>query len=259
MKTGIFITVRTGSSRLPGKALKEVMGKPIISYLISRMLAINHDYGEIVICTTTLKEDDVLNDVADKYGILCYHGDNDNIIRRHMNCANAYNFDFIVNVDGDDILCDPEYVKKIIEYASKSNAYDVIRTCDLPFGTNSIGYKKEVLNKIIHTITEDIIDTGWGRLITDSSAFNIWDIHAKHSERCDCRLTLDYESDYVLFKKIIEELFVDERYVSQKSIIEYLNSNPDIKNINQHVNEKYWENYNLKRILVDKKEKESIE
>lgn len=251
MNIGILITVRTGSSRLPNKALKEVMGKPIISYLVSRMNKVNHEYAKIIICTTTLEEDAVLDDIAIKCGALCFHGDEDNIIRRHLQCANECNLDFIVNVDGDDILCDPEYVKLITQYASESNDFDVIKTIGLPFGTNSIGYKRIVLETILENIDQLTIDTGWGRLISDPSTFSIREIHGKDTESCDCRLTLDYEEDFVLFKTILEKLFVDDRYISQRSIIEYIRSDPSIIKINQHVNEKYWENFNSKRILIE--------
>lgn len=259
MNIGILITVRTGSSRLPNKALKEVMGKPIISYLVSRMNKVNHENAKIVICTTTLEEDAILDDIANEYGALCFHGDKDNIIKRHLQCANEYNFDFIVNVDGDDILCDPEYVKLIIQYASKSNDFDVIKTCGLPFGTNSIGYKRNVLETILSNVDQLTIDTGWGQLITDPSVFSIREIYVKDLESCDCRLTLDYEEDFVLFKTIIEKLFVDDRYISQSAIIDYIKSTPSIMKINQHVNEKYWENFNSKRILIENREEKSFE
>jgi len=256
VNTGIFITVRTGSTRLPGKALKEVMRRPIISFLISRIKKTNENVGKIIICTTSLCEDNALDDIAKDYGVSCFHGDKDNIIKRHLECANEYNIDFIVNIDGDDILCDPEYVKLIIKYANESNNYDVIRTCDLPFGTNSMGYKKNVLETILQKIEITNIDTGWGLLINDTSIFTIKDIYADESEKSDCRLTLDYEEDFILFKNIIEKLFVGNEYVTQKAVIDYLNNNSEIKNINSHLNEKYWENFNKNRLPVEIKKGE---
>lgn len=260
LNTGIFITVRTGSSRLPGKALKEVMGRPIISFLISRIKKINENIGKVIICTTSLSEDNVLDDIAKDYGVSCFHGDKDNIIKRHLECANEYNIDFIVNIDGDDILCDPEYVKLIIKHANESNDYDVVKTCDLPFGTNSMGYKKNVLTAILQKIEMANIDTGWGLLINDKSVFAIKEIFAAESEKSDCRLTLDYEEDFILFKNIIQALFIGEEYVAQKSVIDYINNNPEIKNINSHLNEKYWQNFNKNRLPIEgKKENKGIE
>lgn len=260
MNTGIFITVRTGSTRLPGKALKEVLGRPIISFLISRIKKINENIGKIIICTTSLGEDNVLDDIAKDYGVSCFHGDKDNIIKRHLECANEYDIDFIVNIDGDDILCDPEYVKLIIELANESNDYEVIRTCDLPFGTNSMGYKKNVLTTILQKTEMANIDTGWGLLINDTSIFAIKDIFAGESEKFDCRLTLDYEEDFILFKNIIEALFIGEEHIAQKSVIDYINNNPEIKNINNHLNEKYWQNFYKNRLPIEgEKENKEIE
>ena len=64
----IFISVRTGSSRLPNKALKEINNKSTIEYLIDMVK--QSKYAEkIILCTTELKEDDVLCDIATNSGI----------------------------------------------------------------------------------------------------------------------------------------------------------------------------------------------
>ena len=62
MKTAIFITVRTGSTRLKNKALIEIQSIPTIVHLIRRMKKI--DVDNIVLCTTILEEDDILCEIA---------------------------------------------------------------------------------------------------------------------------------------------------------------------------------------------------
>ena len=61
----IFITVRTGSSRLPKKALEEIGNRTTIEFLIDR-LKLSSYADNIVLCTTTLDEDDVLIEIAKK-------------------------------------------------------------------------------------------------------------------------------------------------------------------------------------------------
>ena len=70
MKTAIFITVRTDSKRLPNKALIEIQSIPTIVHLIRRMKKVQVDH--IVLCTTLLKEDDILCDIASKEGIVFF-------------------------------------------------------------------------------------------------------------------------------------------------------------------------------------------
>ena len=72
-KNGILITVRTGSSRLPQKALIKIADLCTIEYPILAAKRSKH-CDKIVLCTTTLKEDDVLCELANKHGIEYFRG-----------------------------------------------------------------------------------------------------------------------------------------------------------------------------------------
>lgn len=247
MKCGIFIPVRTGSTRLPKKALRNINNKCILEYLIERVKYINGNLAEIFICTTNEKEDNILDDIAEHNGIKIYHGDTQNIIKRQYDCAIDNEIEIILNVDGDDILCNPEYIKTILETFSRNNDYDVIKTENLPFGTNSMAYKRSVLEKILNNYDNKVIETGWGQLICNDSIFNIKTIKAKSEEKLDVRLTLDYEDDFRILKNIIENLYFNKNYVSQQEIIAYIKDNPEVRKINYYLNETYWENFNNKK------------
>ncbi|MCX8130705.1 MAG: hypothetical protein N3I35_11475 [Clostridia bacterium] len=247
MKTGIFFTVRTGSTRLPGKALLEVKGRPIISYLVERVKHAAEGYGKLIICTTTLPEDLRLEKLARQYGADLFQGDPENIVKRHWECAEKYKFDFIVNVDGDDILCDPSYIVKNIEMAQQLPEYDVYKSVHLPFGVNSMGYRKKVLDRIMEGFKRKKLDTGWGQLINNKEAFRVYEFPPIAEDMMDVRLSLDYDEDLTVFKKIIEDVFKDGKHISHKEILDYLKANPDVAAINSHVDKRYWENYNTKK------------
>ena len=68
-KKAIFITVRTGSSRLPNKALLEINGKTTIEHLISRVKK-SEKADAIILCTTTLENDNILCEIAERNEIL---------------------------------------------------------------------------------------------------------------------------------------------------------------------------------------------
>jgi len=244
-KAGIFITVRLASTRLPYKAVKEVAGKKILEFLIDRIKAFNAN-EEIFICTTKLPEDSLLDMVASQNDVNCYHGHADNLLQRHLACAMENGIEFIVNVDGDDIFCNPELIGRVISlYLSTKGQYDIIKTIDYPFGTNVMAYKTEVLRKIIENKENEKIDTGWGSLFNDSR-FNIYIIQAEEDEQDQVRLTLDYEEDFLLFKHLIESLNMANQVVKQNDIINYIKSNPETRNINSDCDEKYWENFHAK-------------
>ena len=97
----IFLSVRTGSSRLPKKALYEIQGKTTIEYLIDRLK--QSKYAEkIILCTTKLKDDDILCDIAEKNDIDYFRGSSEDKLSRWLGATKAYDVDFFVNVDGDD-------------------------------------------------------------------------------------------------------------------------------------------------------------
>lgn len=228
MNIGILFTVRISSSRLPRKALLEVRGIPMISYLIRRFQTLCSE--RLIICTTTLQEDNYFDIIAAQHDINIFHGNADNILNRHLECAKQYDLDYIVNVDCDDIFSSPELVKKLTEKMPYS---DVVYTNGFPFGTNLFAYNVNILNTL--PINDNQVDTGWGALIKDNTAFSHYIIEADEREQFDIRLSLDYEEDFLLFRHIIETLDMDKRFVSQNEIISYIKKNPNIAKINSMV------------------------
>jgi spore coat polysaccharide biosynthesis protein SpsF len=139
MKSAVFIPVRMKSTRLPNKALLEIKGKPVIEHLIDRVkLAKLPDL--IVLCATKHPEDEILVGVAQKNGICYFQGSEKDILDRYLKAALKFGVDFIVNVDGDDVFCDPEYMDRVIELFVKTGA-DFIKCEGLPFGAAPSGIK----------------------------------------------------------------------------------------------------------------------
>jgi len=244
MNKGIYIVVRTGSSRLPQKALSRVCDKHIIEILIERMKYLNKDLADIVICTTEKEEDNILEEIALRNKIDIFRGSENNIVQRQHDCSEHFGHEIIINVDGDDILCDPFYVKKIIEEFEKNPDIEVINTIELPFGVNSMGYRRKVLDRVLEYINSRELDTGWGELVKNREIFKIKEISPfSESEKIDIRLSLDYLEDLEVFRKIIEGIYRNNEFFTQKEVNEYILKNPSVSNINKGVEAKYWENY----------------
>jgi len=225
MKVGILFTVRISSTRLPGKALLEVRGIPMIVYLLKRFQALCTE--QLIICTTDLPADDCFDMIAGQAGVDIFHGDAGNILRRHLKCAEKFDLDYIINVDCDDVFSSPELVEKLI---FKMPEYDVIYTCGYPFGTNLFAYSTRILKDL--PIDKRQMDTGWGALIKDDQ-FSNYIIEAGQDEKFEIRLSMDYKNDFILIKHIIEALDMDQKFVSQKEIINYIKNNPEIAEINK--------------------------
>lgn len=252
MKAAAFIPVRLSSSRLPSKALLNLHGKPCIQHLIERIKKVE-SLDLIVLCTTTNPEDDKLIDLCKKLKINCFRGDEKDVLERYNKAAQNFQVSYIINIDGDDIFCDPSYINKTLEEL-KSTDTDFIIWKNMPLGSTPIGMKTEALYKVCKLKDTSDTETGWARFFTETGLFKIKYLTAENPEVSDSsiRLTLDYPEDFELFERIDAEL--NEPF-SIEDIVNLLKSNPEIRKINDYLNEIYMKNFKKKSAKIKMKEK----
>lgn len=238
MRSAIFITARTKSTRLPKKVLLKIKEKTIIEHLIDRLkLAKLPDL--IVLCTSTNPNDTILVDIAKRNGIEHFRGSEDDVLDRFLKAAFAFNIDFIVVTWGDEPFCDPEYIDKTIKLFRKIKA-DFIKCDQLPLGTFSYGLKVEALRKACQMKTETDTEI-WGGYFIESGIFDVRDLkvddeNLKHPE---IRITLDYPEDFQLVQKIFDRLYKKGEVFSLKEIIQLLKEQPKLMEINKKCQELY--------------------
>jgi spore coat polysaccharide biosynthesis protein SpsF len=113
MKTGFIILCRFNSSRLPGKILKQINGRPIIDYIIER-LKIAAPANDIIIATSNQETDDPIEAYCNNNNLKCYRGSLDDVAGRFLACAKANELDFAFRINGDNIFVDVDLVKEAI-------------------------------------------------------------------------------------------------------------------------------------------------
>ena len=241
MKKGILICARTGSTRLPEKMIADVNGEPVIKYLIKRLQKSKY-CDEIVFCTTHLKGDDVLEEIVAEMGVPCYRGSVEDKMDRWYKAAIEYDIDYFVNVDGDDLFCEPELIDLAFVQQENDN-HDFVK-CDEPklvAGIFTFGMKTSALKRLCEIKTTTDTEATW---------LSFYDMIGLRSEmlqniphiyyRPEIRATLDYEEDLLFFRKIIN-YFGDSDY-SLRDIVLYLDENPEISDINLFRHKDYLEN-----------------
>lgn len=243
MNTFAFIPVRLSSTRLPSKALLKIGTKPCIQYLIERVKSIKQLDG-IVLCTTKNTIDDKIVDFARKMNIDVFRGSEIDVLERFKDAALEFGVENIVNIDGDDILCEPKFIDLTIDELKKSDV-DYVAWKNLPLGTTPVGIKAQALIKICNQKNTKNTETGWGKFFTDTGLCTVKILTSKNSELTypDIRLTLDYPEDYKLFEQIIKN--VKEPF-NLKDIIKFLLERKDILELNKGVKEIYWKNFKKK-------------
>ena len=254
-KIAVFIPVRLGSSRLPKKPLVKVKGKTLIEHLIDRAKAAKIP-DLVVLCTTTKPEDKILIDIAKKSNIEGFRGSEHDILKRYLDAAVEFNVDFIVNVDGDDVFCDPELMDKTAEALLDTKA-SFVRWNNLPVGSTPIGVKVEDLRKVVEIKDTLNTETGWGAYFTDTGLFDVKNLEVQDEDlkHPEIRITLDYPEDLELVKKIYNKLYVPGKVFMLKDILALLKKEPALTEINKGVQKKYLERFKKQMKIKVKKSK----
>lgn len=241
MKIGVLVTARMGSTRLADKHLRSIGGRPALSYLLDRIeaeFAPEIEAGTVVPLITTGNErtNDPLAALCAHRRTLIFHGDDDNVPRRHLQAAQALGLGAMVAVDGDDLFCAPEAMRTVHDRLAAGDA--LVRTSGLPLGMNSWGYSRTTLEQALSGLNLRLLETGWGRIFEGIAGTTV-DQTCPHAE--EVRATLDYEPDLVFFTRGICEIPGWERLPSAQFVAE-LHAR-GIAAENAGLNEEYWANF----------------
>ena len=230
MSEAIFVTVRTGSSRLPNKALTEVYPSVrAIDFLLDRVRAVGIP---IVLCTTDLPEDDVLEATADTHGALCFRGNEQDKLDRWLQATRAYGVDVFVTADGDDLFCDPGLLRAGLDHLRLTGA-DFIECPTAPCGAFTYGISGSALQRVCEVKKSTDTEMMW-TYFKDTGLFDLvtLPIADERLQRPDYRLTLDYPEDLDFFRTVITH-FGGRTDTSLLELVSYLDAHPEVRAINE--------------------------
>jgi spore coat polysaccharide biosynthesis protein SpsF (cytidylyltransferase family) len=241
--TGIFVTARLGSTRLPQKHLIGVHKRTFIEWLVGRYVygfreEISRGEVKVVIVTSTERGNEKFRELFAGENVSVFFGDNDNIPLRHLQCALNLEISHIVSIDGDDILCSVEGAELVREQLLKGAA--MVKTDGLPLGMNVMGYSTEFLRESLSQVTSKVLETGWGRIF-DASKIKSIDLN-RLPDSDTLRMTLDYDVDAEFFKTVISGIGDRILQISDEELVNYIVEHK-LYLLNKEVNEEYWANF----------------
>jgi spore coat polysaccharide biosynthesis protein SpsF len=233
-----IIQARLGSTRLPGKVLREVNNKPLLQYMIERLE--NSKYlNKIVIATTTSTSDDELVEFAKRNGYLHYRGSEQDVLDRFYKAGIKYKADVIVRFCSDCPLIDPHYVDIVVKkFLENYNRISIV--CNkMPF-TFPDGFDVEVCSMAT-------LDTIWKKASSEyerehvfpyaylnPNSFPIINVEFEgHNLFHTHRFTLDYVEDFFCIKEILERLYDSNPKFGLDDILKLVEKYPEILEINK--------------------------
>ncbi|NBT36666.1 MAG: hypothetical protein EBT21_00735 [Actinobacteria bacterium] len=108
------IQARTGSSRLPGKVLRDLDGKPLLQYQIERIQQ-SQGIERVILATTDRPQDDALAHLAESMGIDCFRGSEDDVISRVCGALRAFDVETHAEFMGDNSIPDARVIDHVID------------------------------------------------------------------------------------------------------------------------------------------------
>jgi spore coat polysaccharide biosynthesis protein SpsF len=106
------VQARTGSTRLPGKVLQDLGGRPMLRFMLDRLGDLRVD--ELVVATSTLVRDDVVADIARAAGRPVVRGSESDVLERFARALDAHRCDHVVRLTADCPLTDPVLVEAVL-------------------------------------------------------------------------------------------------------------------------------------------------
>jgi spore coat polysaccharide biosynthesis protein SpsF (cytidylyltransferase family) len=212
IKTVLITQARTGSSRLPGKVLKEINGKSLLQIHLERLKKCKQ-VSKIIVATTIEKEDTIIYNNALEWGFEASRGSESDVLDRFYQALKNEKAHWIVRVTSDCPLLDPKLVDDIISFAYK-NDYDYVSNGLIEmfpdgqdvevfkFSALEKAWKNSKLNSEREHVTPYIRNNADGK---GENMFTTINYHCKN-DYSHIRMTVDEPRDFDLMNYLIQNL-----------------------------------------------------
>lgn len=238
MKIGCIVEARMTSSRLPGKVLKDVHGRPSILRQIERIRR-SRFIDSIIVATTVNKQDDELVRLLEGENIPYYRGSEEDVLGRVAETARHFELDIIVEITGDCPLVDISESDKVIERFLEGGldlaANNLL--CTYPIGMDTVVMSNRVLQLSAAEATDEVHrEHVCLYLFEHPYDFIFSNIEAPPFLRDPgLRMTLDEPEDYEFICRVYDMLYPQNPHFNLYDMMKLLNQHPEMRLITSNV------------------------
>ncbi len=242
----VAVPVRMGSSRFPGKILKEVNGLPLLGYLVARLRQSRLLDGFVIAISENV-ESDPIEDFCRKSDVPFYRGSENDVLGRVYNALRQENAAVGGLVYGDCPLIDPRIVDRIIaQYLELDGSADFVSndmTTSYPPGMEVEIFSMQALAHAQKQVNEPLYREHVTLYLRQNpEIFNLVNIQAEPVfDFPDLEIEVDQEADFLVISEIISH-FSGRLDFSLREIIEFLSNNPSLSQMNSTI-ERRWKQF----------------
>jgi spore coat polysaccharide biosynthesis protein SpsF len=230
------IEARMNSSRLPGKVLADICGKPALTRLLNR-LSLCQSIDDIILATTTSGKDDVLVEWAESEGISFFRGSESDVLSRVVKANRKMNTDIIVEICGDMTLLDPHVIDNAVELflAEECDVVTTTLTPSFPVGIDAVVFPYASLKWVDENIRDPLVREHVSlHFFNHPEKYKAINLEAPEKYHFpDYRCVLDYEEDLHFIREVYARLEPDfGDAFGLHEIIDLLKKEPSLLEIN---------------------------
>ncbi len=237
-----IIQARLGSSRLPGKVLKEVAGRPMLWHIVERARRAP-GVAQVVVATSDVAGDAPLRAFCASEGIACFAGSEQDVLDRFYRAAEKHGADPVLRITADCPFVDPELVGRVLAEYQRGGADHVSAATGATafkqggakfpdgldvecFGFQALAraHREATAQSDREHVTPDLYRVD-GRFRV-AKVFSDGDHGA-------LRWTVDHADDLEMVRRVYEALYRPERPFGMKEILAYFAAHPELQQINQ--------------------------
>jgi spore coat polysaccharide biosynthesis protein SpsF len=236
-----------GSTRLPGKVMKTIVGKPMLALQIERVRG-SRLLDEVIVATTTNPEDDVIEELAQEVGAGCFRGSEDDVLNRVVGALKAFEVVLHVELMGDSPIPDPAIIDQVIGYYIKhSDKYDYVSNAlktTYPPGCEVYVYPAKVLYDAESKAPHDRLREHVGpHIYQHPDRYRLCNLEAPPWHHYpELYLEVDTQEDLEMITQVFEYFHPANPGFGLGQVIDFMHAEPALANRNTHV-ERRWKEF----------------
>ena len=235
------IQARMGSTRLPGKVLRPVAGKPLLWHIVHRLKA-SRLIEEIAIATTVNPLDEAIVEFGAAHGVAVIRGPEDDVLARFAMAAEQLDADIIVRVSSDAPFLDARFIDHLVTSMMAQGGDYVLMEDGAPCAHEGVDpLTRRALVKLMLHAGEDPAArehvTGYFKLHPDFvriARAPAYPLLAREGGR----LTIDTPDDLAFVEAVHDRLHARAGEASLSDLLLLLEREPELRAINGHVKQK---------------------
>ena len=235
---GVIVQARMSSTRLPGKVMMEILGKPLLWHTINRLRQ-SKRIEKIIIATTDNNSEKKIVELSIDNNIDFFCGNEEDVLDRYYQAALKFNIDHIVRITADCPVIDPQVVDKVIvAYLNNLGNVDYASNTHPP--TYPDGLDTEIFSfDALETASKEAKKKFQREHVTPF----LWEQHDRFKQinvendedLSFLRWSVDEEKDFIFIENIFQELFPKKEIFLMNDIIDLLMRKSKLIEINNGI------------------------